>query len=822
MTAPLRCTPRASALPASQNTAPVAEFRCLFTHDIRRKQKRWQDGYLKFHSFNNRVMVYDQARNYLGDTYYKDSNELHEGDELNLDKGVMVEVAEAIGVTQTDLTPLFEKKTKESPVRRHIQPQAQPFQKPTPVSSSNLSRPTPQLRHKSLNTLLGTPKGPIGKSVQMQSPFEARKEKENEFVEERPAKRQKTTLQPASRKPSTVVEEQVPMPKKNPLPPARISAPKNMPKPARFIPPAAEIVILEPDSDHTIPNGSDVTLPDTPPRAPQSIAETTVRPVAQKKTAQTPRLPRGKIPLPGKKVIEMPKQPAPGSSPPVSVSNRLSNIDFAVQSPNQRQKEPSPIPSAPQNRKVKSLRLPTGKKRGKLLCQSVPQQAPIGASKAGVKTAKSRPKERVSSRAQTPVSVHGDDSHSQDNTRAAVRRPVLFKIQQKGRNSNEEPASKRARLSASLSPDLIDMFDDPEIVHGILDQQLLLPSSPPMPPQSPEDPPAPVVEEPQSKPTTAKKPTASRKRSAPEPPELEPLKSRSSSPKNKTKKAKTDDQTVGNPSQIGKLSRNLAAALEEPILPRQNVSRAQSPASAISSRRSSISPTKKALSTGGFPKRPPKKSALAKQGSEVPVLAQPRNESVPLPPHPLISAKKGPVMDSTELAAVLQKPKGSKRAPNDQAKGSTHSPNRNLRRVQSENDAPIPSTAEDWEKKNLPKTSSTLTEEDAIQPAIADSGTSTTATTATTAATALTRAPLTTTNSTTSTTRKKSTSLSALIKRTDPQRKKLNRTQSLMVETNIPPARDPEAVSPPVISDTDVGPWSTEAFDLMDWRPPGR
>lgn len=28
-------------------------------------------------------------------------------------------------------------------------------------------------------------------------------------------------------------------------------------------------------------------------------------------------------------------------------------------------------------------------------------------------------------------------------------------------------------------------------------------------------------------------------------------------------------------------------------------------------------------------------------------------------------------------------------------------------------------------------------------------------------------------------------------------------------------------VSPPPV-DTDVGPWSTEAFDLFDWRPPGR
>lgn len=151
-----------TAVPASQNTAPVAEFRCLYTHDLRRKQKRWHDGYLKFHSFNNRVMVYDQSRNFLGDTYYKDSNELHEGDELSLDKGVMVEVAEPMGVTQTDLTPLFEKKTKESPARPSAPSQTRPFQRPTPVAPGSAARVPSQLRHKSLNSLLGTPKGPIG------------------------------------------------------------------------------------------------------------------------------------------------------------------------------------------------------------------------------------------------------------------------------------------------------------------------------------------------------------------------------------------------------------------------------------------------------------------------------------------------------------------------------------------------------------------------------------------------------------------------------------------------------------------------------------
>ncbi|KAL1623191.1 hypothetical protein SLS54_004678 [Diplodia seriata] len=95
------------------NTAPVHEFRCLYTHDLRRKQKRWQDGFLKFHTFNKRVMVYDQPRNYIGDTHWKGGDPLNDGDELTLENGVIVQVAEPVATTQTDLTELLQKKPRD-------------------------------------------------------------------------------------------------------------------------------------------------------------------------------------------------------------------------------------------------------------------------------------------------------------------------------------------------------------------------------------------------------------------------------------------------------------------------------------------------------------------------------------------------------------------------------------------------------------------------------------------------------------------------------------------------------------------------------------
>src|SRR6266536_4326989 len=80
-------------VPQTQNTAPVLEFRCLYTQDLRRKQKRWQDGRLKFHTFNKRAMVYDERSNFVGDTHWREDSEFNEGEELELERGgILVEV----------------------------------------------------------------------------------------------------------------------------------------------------------------------------------------------------------------------------------------------------------------------------------------------------------------------------------------------------------------------------------------------------------------------------------------------------------------------------------------------------------------------------------------------------------------------------------------------------------------------------------------------------------------------------------------------------------------------------------------------------------
>ncbi|KAK5740368.1 hypothetical protein LTR17_004631 [Elasticomyces elasticus] len=180
------------SIPQTQNTAPVLEFNCLYTHDLRRKAKRWQDGFLRYHTFNRRIMVYDVPRNYIGDSHWTGGEALQDGDEVMLDKGgVMVQVAEAVGRTETDLTDI-RKSRKKDVGERGSSPPARGPQTPATRTVNAASRPVTQLKHRSLNALLGTPKGPIGKAaLPAKSPFELRHEDvENHGWEEgRPPKR---------------------------------------------------------------------------------------------------------------------------------------------------------------------------------------------------------------------------------------------------------------------------------------------------------------------------------------------------------------------------------------------------------------------------------------------------------------------------------------------------------------------------------------------------------------------------------------------------------------------------------------------------------
>ncbi|KAF6808663.1 hypothetical protein CSOJ01_07423 [Colletotrichum sojae] len=193
-----------SDLPAA---APVLEYMCLFTHDLKRKQKRWQDGRLKFHTFNKRIMVYDERGNFIGDMHWREDFDFDEGEEINLERGaVMVQVAECIGCKDQDLTELLDKRAKEIEQRQARCSSAAnpslPSPRPSPLAQQQASC---QFKQRHLADVFNTPRGPPGRAVvPATSPYEERiaaaaQASGYEEDDQRPNKRRRRDVSPPSK-----------------------------------------------------------------------------------------------------------------------------------------------------------------------------------------------------------------------------------------------------------------------------------------------------------------------------------------------------------------------------------------------------------------------------------------------------------------------------------------------------------------------------------------------------------------------------------------------------------------------------------------------
>ncbi|KAK5714337.1 hypothetical protein LTR17_017193 [Elasticomyces elasticus] len=384
------------SIPQTQNTAPVLEFNCLYTHDLRRKAKRWQDGFLRYHTFNRRIMVYDVPRNYIGDSHWTGGEALQDGDEVMLDKGgVMVQVAEAVGRTETDLTDI-RKSRKKDVGERGSSPPARGPQTPATRTVNAASRPVTQLKHRSLNALLGTPKGPIGKAaLPAKSPFELRHEDvENHGWEEgRPPKR------PRMQEPAA---KHIARPPVQPLWARTTDAAKQKarapPAPAPRAPELEGFVDLpddEPEPERFLPGFSSDALvpPSSPPRdVPIMKAVAPPAPAARSSSPgfQTQRVPedviRKEAPAVHKQVVGGSRNDAAvGKASEASQRQPSRPKERSVEHPVEprRTKQPTPpiherpapprrdVTEMPSNsRKGATLRIASGgQKKGMLLCQ---------------------------------------------------------------------------------------------------------------------------------------------------------------------------------------------------------------------------------------------------------------------------------------------------------------------------------------------------------------------------------------------------------------------------------------------------------------------
>ncbi|KAI0395185.1 hypothetical protein F5Y17DRAFT_424842 [Xylariaceae sp. FL0594] len=190
-------------------TAPVHEHVCLFTHDLRRKQKRWADGRLKYHTYNRRVMVYDDRGNFIGDTHWRDEYGLSDGDEVELERGgVIVQVGECVGSRDQDLSELVDKRAEEKAQRQAAAAAAAASRQPSAAVATaaavagpptpHVARPQP-LPSKHIHDVIGTPSGHHGRAlIPKESPYEQRQRAQTTPQSEstRPTKRQRRDRTP--------------------------------------------------------------------------------------------------------------------------------------------------------------------------------------------------------------------------------------------------------------------------------------------------------------------------------------------------------------------------------------------------------------------------------------------------------------------------------------------------------------------------------------------------------------------------------------------------------------------------------------------------
>lgn len=469
-------------IPPSQTTAPVHEFRVLYTHDLRRKQKRWQDGTLKYHTFNKRVMVYDTQKNFIGDTHWKEAEGLQDGDEVELEVGVMVQVGECVGREETDLRGLFERPRKDQQDGERPNEAAdgsgRELSKTSRMTLGGNTMPPRRdyLRHKSLNSLLGTPKGALGKAaLPTKSPYEI---KHSTAAEDgRAAKRQKVGGEPAWNVTRTTTPVKVSKSKERPLlagtSDARNKAASKTPaKKALHLAAGQrrlgvkEVIDISSDKDENI--ASDITLPDTPPILP------TATPAL--KPRRTPTIPRSlrKATSPVAAVVEP-------RSPPVSTRNRITNVEVNVAPLNlsadegfQDIEKILPLEKEKDSR-LKPLKLVKQKPRNKLLCAKV-----LSRGDAAEKLGEAREDDAMEVERSPAKGKNTTDMSRTSAARSKSKRDSKKPIMEPERSPSSSPGFSTMRPEklgmrsngASHGPSRTE-HEEVAVVHGIMEQRIL-------------------------------------------------------------------------------------------------------------------------------------------------------------------------------------------------------------------------------------------------------------------------------------------------------------------------------------------------------------
>lgn len=376
----------------------------------------------RFHTFNKRVMVYDEPRNFIGDTHWRETATIQEGDELQLDKGVLIQIGEPTGKTDQDISGLFEKRRTKEGTESESSPARAAVTHHVPKDSVTSDAVPSQLRPRTLNSLLGTPKGRIGRAALLtKSPFEVRRENDKDIE----------TMEPAAKKRRITATDE-----HHPNPPLDSLRRASLPQPAPVRP-------QETRSPRPVENrpASRISHNNPQPKRPENAVEGTTqerdacRPSKSKTNSSGKELQTDCAP---QKLQEPARRPLQPQKPPESASKGSSEA-IVIDSGDEPEASKGPAPP------VARLMITSSKPRQKLIYKDLLPSAPVStrhSRNAKTESEDSRSRRSQTSRAKDPASEDEPLSQFHQEQRERLRKRLKKSDQKQGGSAHHpEPAA---------------------------------------------------------------------------------------------------------------------------------------------------------------------------------------------------------------------------------------------------------------------------------------------------------------------------------------------------------------------------------------------
>jgi hypothetical protein len=99
----------------SAGTAEVQVYEAMWTSQLTQKNKVWNDGVVRFHTFNKRLTLYD-ARGVLLDSLFINRRRVEQGEVLRFER-TLVDIGGKTGTFQQDLAQLRKPNSRQEQLR---------------------------------------------------------------------------------------------------------------------------------------------------------------------------------------------------------------------------------------------------------------------------------------------------------------------------------------------------------------------------------------------------------------------------------------------------------------------------------------------------------------------------------------------------------------------------------------------------------------------------------------------------------------------------------------------------------------------------------